>query len=398
MLQRIRNSRVEVCRPAYDLRRPVKSIQEVARDFNKRHPPPPKGMHLPLHPSPAPQRVKAISAGLTLDRERREQGRRSRDRVTVEALTLLETLMDCAPVGFGFVDRDFRMQRLNDRLALINGSTVAEQLGKPVCDIVPELWPTLEPVYRRVLETGEATVNLEMHGTSAESPGRTRHWLASWYPVRIDDAIVGIGIVVVDVTEQFESEAARMELTHTAVAAIGATVEVRDPYTSGHQDRVAAMSAAIARELGLDTFAVEGIHLAASIHDIGKIAVPSEILNKSGSLRSAEFELIKNHSQIGYDIIAGIAFPWPVADMILQHHERFDGSGYPDGLRGEEITIGARIIAVADVFEAMSSHRPYRASRGVSVALDEIRSGGGSSYDPNVVDAFLRLIADGRIA
>jgi HD-GYP domain-containing protein (c-di-GMP phosphodiesterase class II) len=290
------------------------------------------------------------------------------------------------------------MQRLNERLAAVNGGTVREQLGRKVCDIVPALWPTLEPVYRRVLATGEPVLNFEMQGRSAESPDRMRHWLASWYPVHIAEEIVGVGIVVVDVTELHEADTARMELTHAAVSAIGATVEVRDPYTSGHQDRVADISVAIAEGLGLDAFAVQGIHLAASIHDIGKIAVPSEILNKAGSLRPAEFELIKNHSQIGYDIIAGIAFPWPVAEMILQHHERYDGSGYPGGLRGGEITIGARILAVADVFEAMSSHRPYRASRGADAALQEIQRGRGTSYDPTVVEAFLSLVADGRIA
>ena len=353
-----------------------------------------KRIHPPSHLVAASLPVTGLAADLTLDPELRD----AIDRDSAEGLTFLETLMDAAPVGFGFVDRDFRFRRINGHLAAINGRTVRKHLGRKVQDIVPELWPTLEPVYRRVLDTGHAIVNFAMSGASAETPGRTRHWLASWYPVRIDEAIVGIGIVVVDVTERFESEAAHMELTHAAVSAIGATVEVRDPYTSGHQDRVAEMSAAIAKELSLDTFTVEGIHLAACIHDIGKIAVPSEILNKTGLLRPAEFELIKNHSQIGHDIIAGIAFPWPVADMILQHHERFDGSGYPGGLCGEEITIGARIIAVADVFEAMSSHRPYRASRGPDAALHEIRRGRGTSYDPTVVDAFLSLVADGRIA
>ena len=206
---------------------------------------------------------------------------------------------------------------------------------------------------------------------------------------------MGSGSIALDVTDRVDADAYRDQLTRAAVSAIGATVEVRDPYTSGHQDRVADISTAIAKAMGLREFDVEGIRLAASIHDIGKIAVPSEILNKAGVLRHAEFELIKNHSQIGHDIIVGINFPWPVADMILQHHERFDGSGYPGALRGEDITIGARIIAVADVFEAMSSHRPYRASRGAEAALHEIRCGRGSLFDPAVVDAFLALTADG---
>jgi len=153
----------------------------------------------------APLPVKRIASHLALDPERPDDDQQRRiDRTSAETLTLLETLMSCAPVGFGFVDRDFRMLRLNERLAAVNGSTVADQLGRKVCDITPELWPTIEPAYRQVLATGEAIVNFEISGTSAESPGRTRHWLDSWYPVRIDDEIVGIGIVVVDVTERFE--------------------------------------------------------------------------------------------------------------------------------------------------------------------------------------------------
>ena len=177
-------------------------------------PRPPKRNRHPSHLVAAPLPVKRIASHLALDPERPDDDQQRRiDRTSAETLTLLETLMSCAPVGFGFVDRDFRMLRLNERLAAVNGSTVADQLGRKVCDITPELWPTIEPAYRQVLATGEAIVNFEISGTSAESPGRTRHWLDSWYPVRIDDEIVGIGIVVVDVTERFEAETAQMELT-----------------------------------------------------------------------------------------------------------------------------------------------------------------------------------------
>jgi len=319
------------------------------------------------------------------------------ERDSAEMLTLLDTLQAMAPVGFAFVDRHLRIARINERLAAVTGSSIERQLGRTVADIVPERWPELEPMYRHVLETGEAIINREMSGTSAESPETLRHWLRSYYPVRMDGEVIGIAVLVVDVTERKLAESSRIELTQAAVTAIGATVEVRDPYTAGHQDRVGQVAAAIAREMGQDRFNVKGVKVAASIHDIGKLAIPSEILNKPGPLRPAEFELIKNHSKIGHDIIAGIAFPWPVAEMILGHHERLDGSGYPNGLVGDGIVPGARIIAVADVFEAMSSHRPYRASRGVDYAIDELRRGKGARFDAAVVDAFMRLIADGRI-
>ena len=158
-----------------------------------------------------------------------------------------------------------------------------------------------------------------------------------------------------------------------AVRAIATAAELRDPYTAGHQHHVAELSSAIAVRLGIDPELVAGIGIAASIHDIGKLIVPAEILSKPGRLTDIEYELVKAHAQAGHDIVAGIDFPWPVAEMILQHHERLDGSGYPRGLRGDEISIGARIIAVADTVEAMSSHRPYRPGLGTEAALAETR-------------------------
>ena len=150
-------------------------------------------------------------------------------------------------------------------------------------------------------------------------------------------------------------------------------------------------------EIGLDADTIEGIRVAAEIHDLGKIAIPAEILSRPTKLSAAEFELVKNHPRAGYDIVCHIPFPWPVADMILQHHERFDGSGYPNGIRGDQILIGARIIGVADVVEAMASHRPYRPARGIQAALDEIDRGRGTLYDPDVADACRRLWQQGRL-
>ena len=179
-----------------------------------------------------------------------------------------------------------------------------------------------------------------------------------------------------------------------SIEAIAATVEMRDPYTAGHERRVALLAAAIATEMALPPFMVEGIRFGGMIHDLGKIQVPAEILSKPTRISPLEFELIKGHAQAGYEILKGIDFPWPVAEMARQHHERLDGSGYPQGLKGEEILLEARVLAVADTVEAMASHRPYRAGLGIDKALAEIERGRGSGYDPLVADACLRLFRD----
>jgi len=170
---------------------------------------------------------------------------------------------------------------------------------------------------------------------------------------------------------------------------------MRDPYTAGHQRRVAELASAIAKEMRLPKEKIEGIHMAGLIHDIGKIAVPAEILSKPSKLSKMEMDLIKAHSQVGYELLKEIDFPWPVANIVLQHHERLDGVGYPQGLKGDEILLEARILAVADVVEAMASHRPYRPALGLDAALDEIKQGKGKLYEPAAVDACLVLFEKG---
>jgi len=179
-----------------------------------------------------------------------------------------------------------------------------------------------------------------------------------------------------------------------SVQALSALVEMRDPYTSGHQIRVAKTAQAIAKEMDLAEDCVKGIWVSSMLHDIGKIQVPSDILTKPGRITKAEFELIKEHPQAGYEILKNIEFPWPVAEIVLQHHERMDGSGYPHGLRGDEIRLESRIIAVADVIEAMSSHRPYREALGLEAAFDEIRNNKDVLYDPKVVDACIHIFLE----
>ena len=169
------------------------------------------------------------------------------------------------------------------------------------------------------------------------------------------------------------------------------TVEVRDPYTAGHQRRVADLARAIAEEMGLSDDQIDGIRIAGIIHDIGKMYVPAEILSKPWGLSQLEFSLIKTHPQVGYDILKAIEFPWPVASIVLQHHERINGSGYPFSLPKEKILIEARILGVADVVEAMASHRPYRPALGLDAALDEISNNKGKLYETKIVDTCLKL-------
>lgn len=178
------------------------------------------------------------------------------------------------------------------------------------------------------------------------------------------------------------------------VEAISATVEIRDPYTAGHQRRVAELGAAIGRKLNLEPHRLEGLYMGGLIHDIGKLQVPSEILTRPGRLSELEFNMIQIHPQAGHDIVKDVSFPWPVADMILQHHERLDGSGYPQGLRGDQILLESRILAIADVVEAMASHRPYRAGLGIEAALAEIEDNAGVLYDREAVAACASLFRE----
>jgi HD-GYP domain-containing protein (c-di-GMP phosphodiesterase class II) len=176
------------------------------------------------------------------------------------------------------------------------------------------------------------------------------------------------------------------------IQAMAAMVERRDPYTAGHERRVCKLAMAIVEEMALSEQQTTAIELAAVIHDVGKIGVPAEILSKPGALSSIEFELVKSHSQVGYEILKDIAFPWPIAQIVWQHHERLDGSGYPLGLRSEEILLEARVIAVADVVEAMSSHRPYRPAHTMVETVAEISNDRGIRYDAAVVDACLKVL------
>ncbi len=207
--------------------------------------------------------------------------------------------------------------------------------------------------------------------------------------------------VVVDITERklFEhelnktTEKLRKNLIGT-MQTLSLTIETRDPYTSGHQKAVSKLARAIAQEIGLSADTIDNIRMAGAIHDIGKIAVPAEILSKPGRLTNIEMSLIRTHAESGYNILKDAELPYPIAEITLQHHERMDGSGYPQGLKGDQILLEARIISVADVVEAIFSHRPYRPSLGIEIALDEIEKNKGLFYDVQIVDTCLRLFRE----
>ena len=301
-----------------------------------------------------------------------------------------------------YILQDGMLTYVNPRLAEIGGYEPHELVGKPVLDLVPpELRARLElemaQRLRGTAEVGQYTLTLRrkdgspvdvaIHATRAVVEGKP--------------AIIGI---VQDVSERKVAEqvtqrhALQLEtaLIET-IEAVATMVELKDPYTAGHERSVGDIAAAIGQELGLDSEQVKGLRYAGYVHDIGKIAIPTELLSKPGKLTLHEFELIKTHAQQGYDVLKDIKFPWPIARAILEHHERLDGSGYPRALKGDEISLEARILAVADTVEAMSSHRPYRPALGLDAALREIEAQAGKRYDPRVAAACLRLFRQGRV-
>jgi len=206
--------------------------------------------------------------------------------------------------------------------------------------------------------------------------------------------IAGIVCIVKDITERKQAEEKLKKTMNASIYTMSKMIEAKDPYTSGHQHRVCQLAIPIAQEMKLSQDNIEGIRVASLIHDIGKIGVPTEILSKPTRLTDIEFSLIKEHSQIGYDILKSIDFPYPIESIVLQHHERLNGTGYPNNLKGDKILLEAKIIGVADVVEAMSSHRPYRPALGIDAALEEISQNKGVLYDPEIVDICNKLFKE----
>lgn len=255
---------------------------------------------------------------------------------------------------------------------------------------------TVAQTFKRVVAS-EQKARMEMSWVSKY--GTSRLFDCALEDIRGDNGDVkNVILTGIDVTErkraeeQLRKDAQKFrEMFIGAIQAVSMVVEKRDLYTAGHQVRVAELAAAIAKEMRLPVDRIEGVYLGGLIHDIGKVSIPAEILTRPSKLTEIEFGMIMGHPKVGYDIIHDLNLPWPVKDMILQHHERLDGLGYPSHIKGNEIVLEARIIAVSDVVEAMSSHRPYRAALGVKAALDEIQRGKGVLYDKEVANACLML-------
>lgn len=308
----------------------------------------------------------------------------------------------------GLIDAlDFYVLLVDDshHIVLANATT-NKVLGLDKCQIVGKHCPKL--IHGVEESFPGCPLEISVKSGKAEivelcDPGHGR-WMDSRIYPTVFRTQAGRGVylhMVFDITdkktsqEQLQSTLAKLRTALGGIiTVIQEVVERRDPGTAGHQTRVADLARSIAKDMGLSEIQVDAVRLAATIHDLGKISIPADILSRPGKLTDSEFRLIKLHPKSGYDILKTVDLPWPIADIILQHHERMDGSGYPQGLKGEDILLESRIIGVADVVEAMASHRPYRAALGIDKALQEISTKRGILYDPGAVDACLNLFRE----
>jgi len=312
----------------------------------------------------------------------------------------LQMIMDSVPAIIFYKDTEGRIVRANKTLANSLKVPVKDIIGKTTEELFPkEQAEKMRKDDKEVIISGKPKRDIIQ---PYDTPEGTRWAITDKMLYKDKEGkITGIISLSKDITVQRKSEQELKQIYQSLKKTMDATIqtvskmiEAKDPYTAGHQWRVSQLAVHLAQELGLDEDKIEGIRIASLIHDIGKIALPAEILSKPSKLTNIEFGLIKGHSQIGYDILKSIDFPYPVAQIVLQHHERLDGSGYPNNLKGDEIILEAKIIGVADVVEAMSSFRPYRPALGIDKALEEISQNKGIFYDPKVVDICIKLFKE----
>jgi PAS domain S-box-containing protein/putative nucleotidyltransferase with HDIG domain len=299
------------------------------------------------------------------------------------------------------VDRNGIYTYASPNVRDVMGHDVGEVIGKSISDFMPAREASR---FSRIFKAHAAKKDpfTFVESSRLHKDGRVIVMETSGVPFLDDDGTLlgyrGIGRDITNrkkVEKDLENSLKKVEKTmEAAIQAISYTMETRDPYTTGHQRRVTQLACAIAKEMGVAPWQIDGIRVAGLLHDIGKIAVPTEILSKPGKLSDIEFSMIKAHPKVGFDILKNVEFEWPIARIVVQHHERLDGSGYPFGLRGRDILQESRILAVADVVEAMSSHRPYRPALGIEKALAEVVRGDGTLYDSEVVRACARVIKE----
>ncbi|MFA6144583.1 MAG: HD domain-containing phosphohydrolase [Sulfuricurvum sp.] len=309
-----------------------------------------------------------------------------------EQRALYRDLYDLAPVGYCTVDEKGVLLQANLTAATLLELTRGRLLNSLFSTFILAEDQDIYYLFQKgMIERGnEAPCVLRM--VKNEGTPFWAHVTAT--VVQNDKGTSEFRIVFYDITKGKETEDKLHKSLLGTITAMSLMVEARDPYTAGHQKRVAALSVAIAKKMGMKTDQIEGLELAAKIHDIGKIKIPVEILIKPSALSELEFMLIQLHPETGYEMLGDIEFPWRIADMIRQHHEKLDGSGYPRGLKGDEILIEARVLTVADIVEAVSNHRPYRAALGVEVAMEIITQERGTKLDSDVVDACISLFKE----
>jgi PAS domain S-box-containing protein len=299
-----------------------------------------------------------------------------------------------------YIIQDNKVIYANPRAAEILGQNTADDLIKrdPLSFVAEADRSKVAEAMRKLFEKEQDRIALEFSALFKDGHEIVIGANASFASYHGKPSIIGL---IQDISEKKRSEeriqdyVTQLKTTFLSTVQLATSLsEMRDPYTAGHERRVSDIAVAIATEMGLDDGRLEGIKVAGYLHDIGKISIPSEILVKPGRLNATEYALVQGHAQASYDVLKHVEFPWPVATIALQHHERLDGSGYPNGLKVDEILLESRIMAVADVVEAMASHRPYRPGLGVEKALAELERGRGSAYDPDVVDICLRLFRE----
>lgn len=327
-------------------------------------------------------------------------------RLAEEALRKNEAkyrhLIEDAQEGIFQSTAEGRHITVNQAFANILGYESPEEVVKNITDIAHQVY--VHPEDRaKIVQIIEKEGSVKGYEAQFYRKDGSKTWVSiNMHVIRDDQGnLLYYQGIDQDITDRKKMEKERQKNIERLRKSLGATinamavtVETRDPYTAGHQRRVADLARTIASEMKLTNEQIDGIRMASMIHDIGKISIPSEILAKPTKLTELEFSLIKTHSQSGYNILKDIDFLWPVAQIILQHHERINGSGYPNGLTEEQILLESQILAVADVVEAISSHRPYRPAFGINIALNEITKNRGILYNPDIVDACLRLFGE----
>lgn len=312
-------------------------------------------------------------------------------------------LFENSPEGIvilDYLDRIIDINKSFDRLFLYSINEIKDRY---INDLIVPI--DLMEEAKSLSETTQSMGVVQKESVRKRKDGKLVDVSILGYPIKHNDCQIGVYGIYSDISERKQSEEKLQQTLKKLRKAMGAiiqamssTVEARDPYTAGHQQRVSNLSRAIAQEMRLSNEDIDGIRMAGAIHDLGKINVPAEILSKPGRLTDIEFSLIKIHPKVAYEILKEIEFPWPVADCVFQHHERLDGSGYPNGLSAKNIMQGGKILMVADVVEAIASHRPYRPALGIDKALNEISEKKGLIYDTKAVDACLKLFSENRFS